>query len=313
MRHIGSISTETDAKRFGDYLLAAGMRNTIEEGSSGWAVWVEHDDHLDAARAELETFQANPRDAKYNGAVRKAEKIRSQDDKKQKRLRKLHHDVRTSWTMTRQWAQPVTIVLILLSLLAAAATALGSNQWGAAMNALRIQSVEIVDAVDGGVQVMVPTEPLRDVRNGQVWRLITPIFLHFGAIHLIFNMFWLFDLGGQVERGRGSLFLILLVLAASIVPNVAEYFFWSGPMFGGMSGVVYALLGYVWIKGKYEPHLNMGVSQQTVLIMMVWLVICLIGLIPNVANTAHVVGLVVGVAMAYGPIELRRVRRRLRS
>ena len=87
----------------------------------------------------------------------------------------------------------------------------------------------------------------------------------------------------------------------------------SGPFFGGMSGVVYALFGYVWIKGKYEPHLNMGVSQQTVLIMMVWLVICMVGLIGNVANMAHLVGLIVGVAAAYAPIEFRRIRRRLRS
>jgi GlpG protein len=125
-------------------------------------------------------------------------------------------------------------------------------------------------------------------------------------------MFWLFDLGGQIERARGSGFLLGLVLAASVVPNVSEYF-WSGPFFGGMSGVVYALFGYVWIKGKYEPHLNLGVSQQTVLIMMVWLVICMTGLVGNVANMAHVIGLVVGVAMAYAPIEFRKIRRRLRS
>lgn len=311
MRHIGSIPDETDARRFGDYLLTAGMRNSVEEGASGWAIWVEHDDHVDAAKAELDAFHASPGDAKYNGASRQAAKIRSQQEKKQERLQKLHHDVRTSWGSTRQWAQPVTIALILLSLLAAAATAVGKNVTGPAMNALRIQSVEFVPDSEGG-GVLVSTEPLRDVRRGQVWRLITPIFLHFGAIHLIFNMFWLFDLGGQIERARGSLFLGLLVLAGSVVPNVAEYF-WSGPFFGGMSGVVYALFGYVWIKGKYEPHLNMGVSQQTVLILMIWLVICMIGIIPNVANMAHFIGLVVGVAMAYGPIELRRVRRRLGS
>ncbi|HEV2294335.1 MAG TPA: rhomboid family intramembrane serine protease [Tepidisphaeraceae bacterium] len=313
MRLIGSIPTETDAKRFGDYLLAAGMRNSVEEGASGWAVWVEHDDHLEAAKAELETFRANPGDAKYNGVARKAEKIRSAEDKRQERLRKRYHDVRTSWGSTRQWAQPVTIGLILLSLLAAAATAVGESVTGPAMNALRIQSVQFVEEGEHIVGVRAPVQPLHDVRRGQVWRLITPIFLHFGPIHLIFNMFWLFDLGGQIERARGSLFLAALVLAGAIVPNLAEYF-WSGPLFGGMSGVVYALFGYVWIKGKYEPHLNMGVSQQTVLIMMVWLVICMIGVMgQNIANAAHLIGLMVGVAMAYGPIELRRMRRRLKS
>ena len=308
MRHIGSIPAETDAKRFGDYLLAAGMRNSVEEVASGWAVWVEDDDHLERAKAELDAFSANPADAKYNGATRKAEKIRSAEEKKKERLSKRFHDVRTSWGATPQWAQPVTIALILASLLVAAATAVGSNSTGPAINALRIQSVQ----VDAATEQWWYEGGLSDVRRGQVWRLVTPILVHFGAIHLIFNMFWLFDLGGQIERARGSGFLLGLVLAASIVPNVSEYF-WSGPFFGGMSGVVYALFGYVWIKGKYEPHLNLGVSQQTVVIMLVWLVICMVGIIPNVANMAHLMGLVVGVAMAYGPIEFRKIRRRLRS
>lgn len=312
MRQIGSIPDESDAKRFGDYLLAAGMRNTVDEDSSGWAVWVEDDDKLDAAKIELHAFHTNPTDPKYVSAPLKAERIRVETQKKQNRLAQRFHDVRTSWGSTPQWAQPVTIALILISLLVAAATSMGGNQWGPAMNALRIQSVQLVEEDGELVDVQEPAQPLHDVSRGQVWRLITPIFIHFGVIHLVFNMFWLFDLGGQIERARRSPFLLALVAAAAIVPNVSEYF-WSGPFFGGMSGVVYALFGYVWIKGKYEPHLNMGVSQQTVLIMMVWLVICMIGVIPNVANMAHGVGLIVGVAMAYGPIELRKVRRRLRS
>ena len=308
MRHIGSIPDETDANRFGDYLLAAGMKNHVEEGSAGWAVWVEDDDKLDAAKAELEAFRAAPADPKYSDAPRKAEKIRVEEEKKQERLAKRFHDVRTSWAAPQQWVQPVTVALILMSLLVAAATRLGYNDQGPAMTALRFQSTH-VDAQTGAHYY---EQNLTDIRSGQVWRLVTPIFIHFGPLHLIFNMFWLFDLGGQVERARGSLFLLVLVLVASILPNVAEYA-WTGPYFGGMSGVVYALFGYVWIKGKYEPHLNMGLSHQTVLIMMVWLIICMIGVIPNVANAAHLVGLIVGVAMAYAPIELRRMRRRLKS
>jgi GlpG protein len=308
MRHIGSIADEIEAKRFGDYLLSAGMKNSIEQGAGGWAVWVEHDDHLDAAKAELDAFRANPTDPKYDGATRKAERIRSDEEKKQERLRKRFHDVRTSWGAGRQWTQPVTIALILISLLVAAATNVGSNQTGPAAQALRIQKSE----VDPETGYTVYELGLTDVRRGQVWRLVTPIFIHYGALHLIFNMFWLFDLGSQIERVRGSWFMLGLVIASAAISNLAEYL-WSGPSFGGMSGVVYALFGYVWIKGKYEPHLGLGVSQQTVLIMMAWLVLCMIGLIGNVANAAHVVGLIVGVLVAYAPIELRKFRRRLRS
>lgn len=308
MRHIGSIPDESEATRFGDYLLSAGMKNSVEEGASGWAVWVEDDDKLDAAKAELEAFRANPTDAKYAEASRKAEKIRLDAEKKQERLAKRYHDVRTSWGSTKQWGLPVTISLVLFSLLVAAATRLGYNHDGPAMAALQIQSTR-VDPETGAAYY---EANLADVRRGQVWRLITPILIHYGPIHLLFNMIWLVDLGGQVERVRGSLYLLAMVIATALISNFAEYL-WSGPNFGGMSGVVYGLFGYVWIKGRYEPQSGLGVSQQTVLIMMIWLVICMVGVVGNVANAAHVLGLVVGVAIAYAPIELRRMRRRLKS
>jgi GlpG protein len=151
---------------------------------------------------------------------------------------------------------------------------------------------------------------LDEIGRGQVWRLITPIFLHFGAIHLVFNMIWLIDLGGMIERHRGTWFLLVLVLVAAILPNLAQYF-WSGPFFGGMSGVVYGLFGYVWIKGKYQPHLGMGVRQETVYIMLGWLVLCMTGMIGAIANAAHLVGLVVGVVLAYAPIAWKKMRRKI--
>ena len=311
MRHIGSIPDQTDAERFGDYLLAAGMKNHVEEGSSGWAVWVEDDDKLDAAKAEFEAFRAAPADPKYSDAPRKAEKIRVEAEKKQERLAKRFHDVRTSWGAPQQWAMPVSMALILLSLLAAAATALGKNVTGPGADALRIQSLQFIETPQGMMIDMPPM--LHDVRHGQVWRLITPIFLHMGVLHLIFNMIWLRDFGSQIERQRGSGFMLLLVVVAAIISNLAQYWWSDSPLFGGMSGVVYALFGYVWIKGRYEPNLGMGVAQQTVLFMLGWMILCM--MLPGlaVANAAHLLGLVVGVAMAYAPIELRRMRRRLKS
>ena len=85
MRMIGTIKSDTDAERFSDYLLAQGMENQLEQPAAGeeWQVWVEHDDHLDRAKAEMQAYLRNPTDNKYDAAAGHAEKIRKEEEKKQ--------------------------------------------------------------------------------------------------------------------------------------------------------------------------------------------------------------------------------------
>src|SRR5690606_35190828 len=79
------------------------------------------------------------------------------------------------------------------------------------------------------------SEFLYDVLRGQVWRLVTPIFLHFSLIHILFNMMWLYTLGGMIEYVRGSRKLLLQILLYAVAGNVLQLW-WSGnPAFGGMS------------------------------------------------------------------------------
>lgn len=304
MRHIGSLDNEQDARRFGAYLLTQGVKNNVEEGGGGggWAVWVEDDDLIDRGRSELEAFRGNRADPRYDAAVGTAERLRKAEQKDEQRRRKQFVDVRTRWGQASQLARPVTIVLAAASILVAVGTKLGT-QFGPVMDALYI-------APYGVDETWSPPEGLSAVARGQVWRLVTPIFLHFSIIHILFNMFWLVDLGSQVETRRGSLFMLAFVLVSAVASNLAEYY-WPplSPGFGGMSGINYALFGYVWIKGRYQPQLGMGVSQETVVVMLAWLVICMVGIIPRVANTAHFVGLLSGVAFAYVPYAAKRLRR----
>jgi GlpG protein len=152
---------------------------------------------------------------------------------------------------------------------------------------------------------------VRSFGTGQVWRIITPMFMHFGPWHLIFNMFWLRDLGTVIERRKGWLILLTLVVVSDIAANLGQYF-WTGSRFGGMSGIVYALFGYVWMKGKYEPWDGIAIPQQTVTIMLLWLVICYTGYVGPIANTAHLVGLAVGMLFGAAPQLIARTRRRMR-
>jgi GlpG protein len=70
-------------------------------------------------------------------------------------------------------------------------------------------------------------------------------------------------------------------------------------MFGGMSGVVYALLGYVWMRGKYDPASGLFVPPPTVTMMLIWFVAGWTGILGPIANMAHGAGLVLGMAWGY--------------
>ena len=148
-----------------------------------------------------------------------------------------------------------------------------------------------------------------DIASGEVWRLVTPMFVHFKWVHLLFNMLWLLDLGRIVELVRGPAFLGVFVLATSALSNVAQYAIKGNPGFGGMSGVVYALLGYVWMQGHFNPRFGFELHKVTVILLLAWFVLCWIEVLPvGIANWAHTVGLLAGVA--WGFLDARRGRAR---
>lgn len=130
----------------------------------------------------------------------------------------------------------------------------------------------------------------------QPWRLFTPALLHAGAVHIIFNVLWWTDLGRIIERFQSSWQLLWLTLATGAASNVAQ-FYATGPYFVGLSGVVYGLLGYLWLYGKTNPGAGYGLRKEVVMLMVGWLFICMTGLVGNIANTAHVVGLLTGCAI----------------
>src|SRR5438270_159779 len=124
MRHLTSITDESDARRFGDYLAAVGIPNVVEKGNSGHAIWINDDDHLERAKFELQQFNLNPRDAKYAGSSKIAKSQRARDQNREKKLRKNFVDVRTSWAKQSWTTPPVTLSLIIISLIVGVLTGL---------------------------------------------------------------------------------------------------------------------------------------------------------------------------------------------
>jgi GlpG protein len=68
-----------------------------------------------------------------------------------------------------------------------------------------------------------------------------------------------------------------------------------------MSGVVYGLLGYVWMMARFRPGEGLFMHPVTILTMMVWFFLGFFGLLGPIANTIHAVGL--GLGLGWGLIE----------
>jgi GlpG protein len=135
--------------------------------------------------------------------------------------------------------------------------------------------------------------------DAQYWRLVTPVFLHFGWLHIVFNSLWLWELGSKVERVMGPLNMVLLFLVIALVSNGSQYVFGGPGIFGGMSGVVYGLLGFAWVAPLLQPRWAIQPAGAIMLFMVGWLVVCMVGLVEvlgfgAIANAAHLGGLVCG-------------------
>ncbi|TPH15620.1 rhomboid family intramembrane serine protease GlpG [Litorilituus lipolyticus] len=130
------------------------------------------------------------------------------------------------------------------------------------------------------------------------FRLLGPAFFHFSWLHIVFNTMWWWQLGGSIEKTLGKGTLINLLLITAIVSNLGQFLV-SGPNFGGLSGVVYGLVGFVWWVGYLAPERGLTISKPIIGFMLFWLLLGFAELLPvNMANTAHLLGLLSGCIFA---------------
>jgi len=298
MRHIGNLPTEEQARLFGNYLLAKGIRNELEHEGQAWMIWVADEEQLEAATESLQQFRANPSAAEFARTAAEAERVRAEEAKDNEAYRKRFRSRQQLFRGASTYrAGILTWVLIMVCVVVFIRSNQGHDQaW--ASNWFISKPENIVGSF------------LPEVRQGEVWRLFTPIFLHFGWAHLIFNMLWLFQLGSMIEQLQGQWRFALLVAVLAVTSNVAQYAIppvkllkYVGMVhygnFGGMSGVVYGLFGYVWLRGKFDPGSGLFIDQQTLIIALVWFVAGFTGYAGPIANICHGAGLVVGAAYGY--------------
>ncbi len=289
MRLIGHLAEEKAARTFADYLYVQKIQSHLEfEKADGWGIWINDEDKLEEAARLLTAFRANPADPKYRAEAKSAAELRAEAEKDEAKYRKKMSDRRNLFRPLRGYGfGPLTAVLIVISVVVFILSRFGTN-----LQAIR--GLFISEYIAGN-----PFGPiLPEVCHGQVWRLITPIFIHFNVLHIFFNMLWLYDLGSMIEGRQSTWLLAVLVVVIAACSNFAQFWF-AGPVFGGMSGVVYGLLGYIWMRGKFDPASGLYLHPTTVTMMIIWFFACFTPIIPHVANAAHAVGLVMGMAWGY--------------
>jgi GlpG protein len=293
MRLIGHVPNESAARSFGSYLYVQGIENQVEfQNQEGWGVWILDEDKLDRATQLLATFVQNPADPKYQAEAEAAARLRTQAEKDQAAFEK---KVRTRQQLFRPMTAygfgPLTLGLIVVSVVVFFLSGFGNDLE-------KVMGLFITDYTVNG-EYLQWHPGLEEIRHGQIWRLFTPMFIHFDVLHILFNMLWLRDLGSMIEARQGSWRLAILVLAIAAGSNVAQFLVGRSPDFGGMSGVVYGLLGYVWMRGKFDTGSGFFLHPTTVTMMLIWLVLCYTGVLGHIANTVHTVGLLMGMAWGY--------------
>lgn len=302
MRLLGELADRSVARRVCDYLLTEGIRTQVDDAADKSTVWVIDEDRVAAARTIWAEFLADPTAEKYAHAETAAREIVSREVRKQRDRQQMIRDVRSQWepvpgSTAITWSVIVLCVGLFLALV-------GDRR---ELGRRNLESSKILQALSieeyGPLAKPEDVGHLAQIRRGEVWRLISPAFLHIELYHIAFNLIMWHGLAAYFEPRRGSLRLLLLVLVTAVASNLLQFYWpWSpGPRFLGLSGVVYGLVAYLAVKSTMDRRSGLMIPGNLVVLSFVWLVLGLAGVIPHVANGAHLGGALAGGLLGYTP------------
>lgn len=270
------IPSDINLAAFSRFLSSRGIRHRITEEGLNQVVWVPGEAELGVVRSAY---------SQYTSGELELDEAPAQQTQMQVLPRLVSAAKRF----------PLTLSLIAINvLLFPVGMGLGENAMDGLFGKLIFLAVEEVN----GEQYF--TSMAYTIEHGQWWRFLTPMFIHFSWLHIVFNLLWVWEIGRRIEFVNGSKGLLIAVVVSSLVANITQYLM-SGPsLFGGMSGVVFGLLGHSLVWSRLVPSKNMGVSKGIYIFMLAYLAIGFTGVIDilglgSLANGAHLGGLIGGV------------------
>ncbi|WKY93212.1 rhomboid family intramembrane serine protease GlpG [Vibrio metoecus] len=268
MQLLTTLNNPRAAQAFIDYMAAHKIEIQMMPDASGqFCLWVLHDQDIESAQAELQAFLQNPYHEKYQAA--------SWEIADQKRPQ-FHYASPNLLNLIKAKAGVFTLLIMALCIIIFALQTFGAGE--AIFSALHF--------------------PAQVSQQWQVWRWVSHALPHFSVMHIAFNLLWWWQFGGDLEQRLGSVTLIKLFLVSAILSGAGQYWV-EGANFGGLSGVVYALAGYLWIIGQRAPQLGLSLPRSLMGFMLIWLVLGYVQPFMTIANTAHLAGLISGVVLAW--------------
>ncbi len=314
MRQIGSLPDQAEAKRFAAYLITQGITAHAEEDHGSWLIWVRDEDLLAEAAEAFAEFQRDPNSPRYEGAVRAASARLAEEERLRRKTQRRIVAMGERWRRQQTGRTPLVSTVIGLCVLVFFLTNLGNPATSVYQTLAFVNPLYEVRDTEWNRHDW--QDRAVDIRNGQVWRLFTPAVMHGTLMHLAFNMIMFYLFASQIERRRGAWRLLGLILFTGVVSNAAQGLAptdW-GTLAGthrflGLSGVVYGLLGYLWMKTVYDPGSGLYVNGGTVMFLVIWMMLGITGALGAIglpiANLAHAVGMLSGMAVGYFPVLAR--------
>jgi GlpG protein len=304
MRSIGRLADRQHADRFAAYLESQEVRTRVDTNGEQWEVWVVDEDKVAQARQQLTEFLQAPDDPRYLEAIRNSasRKTRQLEDALERRRKEV-----VNRKMPWERGIPLTAALIMASVFVTAMSQFGNEDIPFTRAMMMSDSkdadrrldntpVEIRREADRTIITHAPMkgwEAIPEIRQGEVWRIFTPMFLHFTPLHILFNMLWTVKLAGYVEYMKGTWYLLILILVIEAVAGFSQLY-WTGPFSGGMSGVNFGLFGFIWTRSRLAPEEGFQMEPAYVFLFMAWGLICATGSAGPIANAAHFGGLAAG-------------------
>ena len=287
MIRAAEVKIDINLQGFSQQLHRHGLAHRISEESGLQVLYVNSGDEAIQLRQALREWMQLP------AGLRDSNGSDSAGDSSWSAARRSRWPYRISLALL---ASPVTWLLILGSGLVAVISRLGANLYPVQDLFYPLLPASGVLPLLAGIDSF-----------GVLFRTLTPVFLHFGELHLVFNMLWLWYFGKQLEALQSGKLFLLLILFTAFISNTAQYLFQGSNNFGGMSGVVYGLVGYAWCIHYFMPRSRLMITNSMFIVFVIALIAMELVASSWIATTAHAAGLLIGLLIGLIVILINRL------